>query len=867
MFSPSLCYNTRWIENLAWLFWRPLERGLTEKAITAERKGLQMLIKKRLVKTSAVFAMVALLAGVSWGDVVWTLEDGVGRGSGEGAYTLDAAVEASSLVISPTASLSLMGPGLAFTSSEATVSVTRPNRVALDLPITASGALAFLSDTDVADILESTTGYLKAVNTVLFPGVSLDEYSVYSAVGGGLSLTVGTELTPFHFERGSGWQTVQFQAINGGWAKCVKVRLEQQGADVVGRIVYAKYLPTSNFGADFDDQGNTFSISTADDSYGYGIKVLRLRLGVLSGMDIVATKPIRLGDGAALTVDSGVSLTVDGEEVLADGGRLSNPASVSGRLVVTNATKIVFDGGLSGSRGEIEVGGLVKTVSQAEPQMTYDLPMPTSWTVVATNATLAFMTNVYVNAFAGMAIKNTPGAPIYHFVNDGLSATGQCQQVDGNWIKCVYLLLRQSGDDIEGCIASACYTAASTGVGVDFNTLPLTGAGQNSRASYSTGSASNAYAYGLGSFTMFFDVDRPPIQENLSNAVQIEFNGENTMTDARVVQHGGQAKVTHLDGLPKTGTYLVDGGILSLEATGCTIPRGLSKGNTAITVRNGMLVQARPNVLDGTRQFITLDASELRLLPDMSSGRNDLQDSDTYVNHLKLLNGSCVTRKYPRIAYNANAEWVVDGSAASWCEKPLLQAASYNLTFTMTVADVTGDADVDLDLRGGIVTYNDEHRLTTSIKRGAGTVRLGGESFWHQPLELKEGTVLLGVSGVLAERYSVPFALMGGTLATADATTNVAGAVTLHANSSIALGTASSLSMAAPTEEDWASGCTLAVSGPEVRGGARIGLRVGTTACLSSSQLSALTYNGARVQQDAEGYICTLGRGSCVIIR
>ena len=58
--------------------------------------------------------------------------------------------------------------------------------------------------------------------------------------------------------------------VDGAHTKCVKVELTQSGADIAGRVLYAKYLSGNVLGFDFDTGGNNQFIATSFASAGYG---------------------------------------------------------------------------------------------------------------------------------------------------------------------------------------------------------------------------------------------------------------------------------------------------------------------------------------------------------------------------------------------------------------------------------------------------------------------------------------------------------------------------------------------------------------------------------------------------------------------
>ena len=135
-----------------------------------------------------------------------------------------------------------------------------------------------------AATLGTYSAVVPVTNVVLFTGVNLaDVKSVSGNIGGAMSCDGEfPPATPYCFSNDGTTLTVQFQAYLGDYAKCVKLRLEQDGADIVGRAVYTAYVNDrfrDNEGTDADDapwgrtEGGTsyqirnLAISDEDEAY------------------------------------------------------------------------------------------------------------------------------------------------------------------------------------------------------------------------------------------------------------------------------------------------------------------------------------------------------------------------------------------------------------------------------------------------------------------------------------------------------------------------------------------------------------------------------------------------------------------------
>ena len=135
-------------------------------------------------------------------------------------------------------------------------------------------------------------------------------------------------------------------------------------------------------------------------------------------------------------------------------------------------------------------------------------------------------------------------------------------------------------------------------------------------------------------------------------------------------------------------------------------------------------------------------------------------------------------------------------------------------------------------------------------------MRLDGIATLNQPIQLREGTLLLNrAEGSIAAGKDI--SLQGGTLALAAGTSNNVASVTLTASSAMTFGDGASFSCASLTIPD---GSKLNLTGDLKHTGLRV------TTALPRETLRRIRFNGARATQDADGYIC-IGRGFTVIVK
>ena len=115
---------------------------------------------------------------------------------------------------------------------------------------------------------------------VLFPNTTLADYTGAACSSGGGSITgrVYDNASVFFWTSDGTNATFQMQSRDdANYTKCVKVRLEQVGPDVVARGVYAKYTSGNVLGQDFDVIASTGANVTQELSVsGYGVTNLRL---------------------------------------------------------------------------------------------------------------------------------------------------------------------------------------------------------------------------------------------------------------------------------------------------------------------------------------------------------------------------------------------------------------------------------------------------------------------------------------------------------------------------------------------------------------------------------------------------------------
>ena len=443
------------------------------------------------------------------------------------------------------------------------------------------------------------------------------------------------------------------------------------------------------------------------------------------------------------------------------------------------------------------------------------------WTVVADNHTLSDL--VGVDAFYHT------GANAGHYVtceNLNLStSTGSCQfQYDnGNYVFCIGLDLRQTGNCIEArtgkntnwYMQKTLYESGVVYYGIDFYNYNTTttpkrntygGYGEsdsvstkglkNLRFRFATGgvvyaAASTAYS---GHDLKFMGSADAPLAVRTSTSTLFPSNGVITVAPYAELKLAG-----HVANAQWTQYRVLTNGTLRLK--------GASQ-----TVRTDQI-----DLVGGT--LLVRDEEDAAV------------DSGTYINYLTLMNGAYVRGKPARVLNAATrANWIVAGDSPSYCESGLVITAGSgddSRTFFFNVNDVTRDEEPDFFVSGDISDYGTVYNAdgfwnAHAIKAGGGTMTLSGNVTLPNEICISNGTVRLDGNctfGVSRKRSTAngdgsekkaDIWLAGGALETAAGATNAVGVVVAKVKDApLNLGDASSLTLAGFKHE---AGATLLVS-------------------------------------------------------
>jgi len=677
------------------------------------------------------------------------------------------------------------------------------------------------------------TNFLTASSTILFTNVTLSRFVRVAAIMSGSSISyTNTPASPYYFTNSGSTATVQMQAYNGGYTKCVKVELTQSGSDIAGRVLYAKYHSSglNVIGYDFDAGGGTDnSIATSYTAGGYGISLLSL----------TATHILTLSGVNTYSGDTAIGI---GTLEIAGGGQLGSGSYAgsitnSGRFLYNSTADQSLHGVISGT------GSLVKdSPGKVSTTVSYTnfLPQAPTLVTVVPNALLSECVSAD-GIIGGQSVAGGGGsvpADAYFFTNLGATVTYQLQAIDGAWLKCVKVELVQSGVNIAARALYAKYISNSGNPpGFNFDT----GIG-----STSVGIATSYSTAGYGAAETVLTITRHS---------RLTLSGTNTYSGGTVVNCGVLEAVTNASALPSTGGITVNsGGELVLRVG--PLPSGNTGGagnGNPITVNSGGTLTLASIFNAGSTRPITISGGTLN-----SIVTEDSSDNANYINNLTLKNGAQVVGYKVRMGYFLPAVITVSGTSASSIAAGLNLVRQSNQTLTLNVADVTGNADPDLSIPGVLRDFNDSLSGLPIVKTGAGTVRLSGANTHKGPITVTAGTVALGTNNTLNANNS--FVLTGGTL-DMGSFSNVVGTLTVATNSVLVLGSGR-LAFADSSATSWTNALTLTGTLDSQT------LRFGTnTAALTSAQLSAINLNGKRVRIKIDGYLAPALKGTLICLQ
>lgn len=599
----------------------------------------------------------------------------------------------------------------------------------------------------------------------------------------------------------------------------------------------------------------------------------------LGAASVTFTKPVALV--GALTLTNGTEVVAEGANgFFTDGVAVTNALVLwGGRLTLANHASLDFREPISGKEGCLFVkADPTKLLMQpsyrfmnpsAAAGKEYDI-WNANWYVFVKNARLSAVTNMTSRLTSSGLDKNSP-VTIFRYTNDGMNASCDVQNyyatTDANnapgLVRGTTLRLRQNGNDIEIQTPHGYYKR-----NVDRATFDAGGVTyENCLGSDRPGKQDQT---GAGSYVptlidIFCDTSVPMFFQSslaLSNtntceggSVQLGVPGDSCGTYTLTVN---DRRAT-----PANGFVDVYGAksMLELKASG---DAGAGTGySTTMRLHEGALFRAWTGAfhLGAQGPKVELyDGSRMELGADVQYASFVTFDGG-------LLKGPLVF-----CGYSSDAFWNVRGESPSvvTANEIRVGAQSNAGTWTLDVADVTGDAAPDLTVVGKL-TRHTNYADSRIVKRGAGTLALS-KSIAPEiaKFRLEAGLVRLENDAVVSSA-NANFILAGGGF---EIPANVAvslGAVKLDGGDSrIVLADGASVTLADQASSPWTSG-TLSFVGPEPADPENpvcTNVRIGTSsAAVTAAQRHRLSYNGKRVRLTAEGYLEIYEKGMTLMFR
>lgn len=671
--------------------------------------------------------------------------------------------------------------------------------------------------------------FVAATAATLVPGSSLAGVREIHATLAGAAISGGMDAArPFFFQNDGALATVQMQAFNGNYTKCVKLELTQDGADIKGRILYAKYYNSVGMnvlGYDFDQGGTANSIASSFTVGAYGLCQLRLH------------NACRLRLAGTNTFTGNIGIDPRSQLEIAGEGCLGGTAAAYGGAIANNGLFHYNSPGNQLLSGPITgTGALVKdSPGQRLATVTHAAFLTLSPATLFVNLRLADCAGAS-GLLGGKSInRGSPAVPeTFHFRRTDTEIAFQFQLLDDVYTKCVKVILTQSGPDVLGRAAYAKYVSGDQR-GYDFDT---------GGTAMNLATAQDADGYGVAETAL-----------EVASYGTLSLSGTNSYTGGTTVRRG-TLEALATNALPAAGGITVEPGaelVLKAGELAYNNAGGVGNGNPVTVLAGGLLTLASP-FNAGYSRLITLKGGTL-------NGRvTQNNDNANYINNLALQDGARVTGYKIRVGAHTAALITVGGSAPSSLEAGINMVNTANRPLTLDVADVTGDDAVDFSIPAEIRDYSDLYTNMPIIKAGAGTASLSGTNTHAGPVTVAAGTLALDAAGALNAGNAL--ILAGGALAMGSHS-NAVGTLTLAADSALVLGEGH-LAFAASQGAAWTNGCTLTLVGTL---GAR-SVRVGTdSASLTPAQLAAITCDGKSVRLTSQGYLSPHSRGTLVLLQ
>ncbi|MDD2599442.1 MAG: autotransporter-associated beta strand repeat-containing protein [Kiritimatiellae bacterium] len=510
-------------------------------------------------------------------------------------------------------------------------------------------------------------------------------------------------------------------------------------------------------------------------------------------------------------------------------GATLNLASPSSAIIARNVANTNVIGVVLAGDNALQFRG------KEELTVTYSSTLPAHLTpvTIVTNRQLADCIAAG-GSLGGTAIGAAKVATAWFFTNNGTTASCQLQILDGSWIKCVKIELRQVGADITIRTLYGAHIQDFNGIGTDFDTFVFVPPNDN-KDSYQV----------LETILTF----KPNSKLTLT--------GSNSYTAGTIIDKGTIEVTGSAASLPKAGGIFVNsGGELVLRVPSLRhFNHGVGENNPIYVNGGTLTVDALFNV--GNTRPVIIDGGVF----NSTSVENN--DNGNYSGNLTLKNGALITGNKIRVGNTAaNATITVSGTSASSIPAGICMVQNpemSNIALVFNIDDVTGDDTPDLTIPGEIRDFGPWNAGMAIVKNGAGTLSLSGANInciaW---VTVNEGTLVLDNKNALNSLNNI--VLNGGALEMGAFTNNV-GTLTLSSNSSFVLGSGM-IAFKDSSAVDWSGALNLI--GTLVKQSVRFGT---SNTALTHSQVTSITCNGKKVYLDGDGYLRSYAPGSIILVK
>ena len=571
--------------------------------------------------------------------------------------------------------------------------------------------------------------------------------------------------------------SVQFQCVDGGTCKSTLYHFRQDGADVKcwgQNSGFQSHAYGTKLTADFYLQVST---SKSNGAYGaYGVEVVE---------------------------DKVEDLTALGESVSVDRTALNLVAPAGGATV--NAT-------ISGN-------GPVRITAAESQQKIFDAYLNYDFQTFAENVSLDAI-EVTGGVLNGSWMPGAPydGTPMFvkNETIDGFRCkTLQMQAQCSDWYKCVHIILRQNGSNVEAKADWSGYVSLNEPWGNDFE--------KKRDELVAVADSASGIGYGVASINYTL---KPTL--TLAGTKSWAWGEDNTVID-------GASVIVTTSALPASRrTVIRNGGSLRLEAAGGAWYGGDSR---TYVVEKGSKLVLNGWLATAAGATVVVDGGTLE----------ERNNSNDYLNALTLKNGGCVTGGGLRMGYASDVTCCTEGA------EPVFIEGAVEI-FNNGSKSITFDTAATTEIRGGVIE-NGSYLGATFVKAGAATLTIPS---WilQTPLVVREGTLVVTKTGVTNGGLK----LAGGTFKSG-AEAIAVGALELSGNATIDAGTGS-ISFADSSAVEWSEGAKLTIpSSVNLRQDV---IKFGSSANgLTAAQLKAIVWAGGssgHVTLDANGYLRPLER-------